>query len=91
MAAATNTNWLATGDRSHPTLVLIDELKNKLTYDGYENDLIKLDELHFQTRVALVTKTVSGMEVLYHVGINSSLTSSRAYCESGLRATHLRT
>ena len=36
-------NWIATGDRSHPTLKLVDGLKEQLTYDGYKEDLQKLE------------------------------------------------
>lgn len=39
-------NWIATGDRSHPTLKLVDELKELLTYDGYREDLQKLETAH---------------------------------------------
>ena len=39
-------NWIATGDRSHPTLKLVDELKEQLTYDGYREDLQKLEDTY---------------------------------------------
>lgn len=39
-------NWIACGDRSHPTLKLVDELKEQLTYDGYREDLQKLETAH---------------------------------------------
>lgn len=41
-------NWIATGDRSHPTLKLVDELKEQLTYDGYMKDLQKLETAHLK-------------------------------------------
>lgn len=39
-------NWIATGDRTHPTLKLVDELKEQLTYDGYIKDLQQLEDAH---------------------------------------------
>ena len=39
-------NWIATGDRTHPTLKLVDDLKEQLTYDGFMKDLQKLETAH---------------------------------------------
>jgi len=40
--------WIKSGDRSHPNLKLIDEvLRHQSTYPGYESDLQKLESLHF--------------------------------------------
>ena len=41
-------NWIATGDRSHPTLKFVDELKDQLSYDGYAKDLQKLETAHLE-------------------------------------------
>jgi len=40
--------WVKSGNRSHPNLKLIDEvLRHQSTYPGYESDLQKLESLHF--------------------------------------------
>ena len=46
-------NWIATGDRSHPTLKLVDELKEQLTYDGYAKDLQQLEDAHLNGEFSL--------------------------------------
>jgi hypothetical protein len=38
--------WIASGNRTHPNLKLIDELRKSLTYDGYEDDLDALEKAH---------------------------------------------
>jgi len=50
---AESNNWIATGDRSHPTLKLVDELKEQLTYDGYAKDLQKLEDAHLNGEFSL--------------------------------------
>jgi hypothetical protein len=45
--AIASTDWIGLGDRSHPNLKVVDELKLELTYDGHENDLRKLEQAHF--------------------------------------------
>ena len=41
--------WMAPGDRSDPTLQLIDdELVPTLTYDGYQEDVKKLEATFFE-------------------------------------------
>jgi len=45
--AEVDNNWIATGDRTHPTLKLVDDLKEQLTYDGYMKDLKELENAHF--------------------------------------------
>ena len=43
-----STDWIDLGDRSHPNLKLVDELKGELTYDGHKNDLQELEQAHFE-------------------------------------------
>ena len=40
-------NWQKHGNRSHPNLMLVDELKRELTYDGRKKDLKQLEQAHF--------------------------------------------
>ena len=41
-------DWIRLGDRSHPNLKRIDQLKRELNYDGHEKDLAELEEAHFE-------------------------------------------
>ena len=46
--AASSTDWIDLGDRTHPNLKLVDKLKRELTYDGHENDLREAEQAHFE-------------------------------------------
>ena len=43
---ATN-GWIDRPDRTHQNLKLIDKLKRELTYDGHEDDLLEMQQAHF--------------------------------------------
>lgn len=43
---ADSDNWITSGDRTHPTLKLVDEMKDKLTYDGHRYELEAIEEAH---------------------------------------------
>ena len=45
---ADSDNWITSGDRTHPTLKFVDEMKDKLTYEGHRNDLEELEEAHLK-------------------------------------------
>ena len=44
--AELNSNWIKSGDRSHPNLQLVDSLKSQLTYEGHDSDLERLEKAH---------------------------------------------
>jgi hypothetical protein len=47
-AAVLSNDWMGHGDRSHPNLMLIDKLKDELTYDGHEKDLREMERCHLR-------------------------------------------
>ena len=43
-----NAGWIALGNRTHPNLRLVDELRKTTTYDGRESDIDELERAHLE-------------------------------------------
>jgi hypothetical protein len=42
--------WIVSGNRTHPNLKLVDELRRSVTYDGYEEDIDELERNHLDAQ-----------------------------------------
>ena len=50
------------GDRSHPRLVLLDSMKENLTYDDWMVDLQKAEMLHLESHAFVFPKTIQQLK-----------------------------
>jgi hypothetical protein len=41
-------DWILSGDRSHPNLKLVDNLRTQITYDGHSSDIDSLERAHIE-------------------------------------------
>ena len=41
-------DWILSGDRSHPNLKLVDNLRTQITYDGHSSDIASLERAHIE-------------------------------------------